>query len=415
MSEDLFAEIQAEQQRRRPIRSHRSGRSGRRPERSRSGRGRSKLALLLALVLLAGLGVGGWIGYTKVRDLFAVPDYATEAQSAEVTVEIKEGSSGGDMARALKAADVVKSEQAFLDAWERNPSAMTIGPGVYKLHAHLSGTDAVLALLDKANRVVNGILITEGMVTVEIFALLSKQLGIPKADFVAAAKDPVALGVPAEWFERQDKRPSALKTAGALEGFLFPARYEFPPNVTARDALRLMVKKFLEVADRLDFVDRVHEERRISPYEALIAASVAQAESAFEKDMGRVARVLYNRVYAGKYSVCHCLGVDSAINYWLKLQGKDPKNSNKIKQSEIRDKHNPYNTYIVDGMPLGPISNPGETALKGAMDPPKTEEIFFITVDQQGTMGYAVDDAGFRAILKQSCANHVLTTSANCG
>ncbi|MBV1850385.1 endolytic transglycosylase MltG [Catellatospora tritici] len=410
MTEDLFAEIEAERQRR-PIRGHRRGASGRRPDRSRSGRGRSKLALLLALVLLAGLGVGGWVAYDKVRSMFAVPDYATEAQSTEVTVEIKEGSSGGDMARALKAADVVKSEQAFVDAWQANPRAVTIGPGVYRLRVHLSGADAVLALLDKANRIVNGILITEGMVTVEIFALLSKRLGIPKADFVAAAKDPIALGVPQEWFERQDKRKSALNTAGALEGFLFPARYEFPPNVTARDALRLMVKKFLDVADRLDFVDRVREERHISPYEALIAASVAQAESAHEQDLARVARVLYNRVYANMYSLCHCLQVDSAINYWLKLQGKDPKNSNKIKQSELADKRNPYNTYVVDGMPIGPISNPGEAALKGAMDPPKTEEIFFVTVDKQGTMGYATDDAGFRAIVRQSCGNGVLVGS----
>ncbi|MDI1462310.1 endolytic transglycosylase MltG [Catellatospora sp. KI3] len=413
MTEDLFAEIEAERQRR-PIRGHRRGGSGQRPKKPRPGRGRSKLALLLALVLLAGLGVGGWLAYDKVRSFFAVPDYATEAQSAQVTVEIKEGSSGGDMARALKAADVVKSEQAFVDAWQAEPRAVTIGPGVYKLRVHLSGTDAVLALLDKANRIVNGILITEGMVTVDIFALLSKELGIPKADFVAAAKDPIALGVPQEWFDRQDKRKTALNTAGALEGFLFPARYEFPPNVTARDALRLMVKKFLDVADRLDFVDRVREERRISPYEALIAASIAQAESARDEDMGRVARVLYNRVYAGKYPVCHCLKVDSAINYWLVLQGKDPKNSNRIKQSEIRDRKNPYNTHYVDGMPIGPIGNPGESALRGAMSPPSTEDIFFVTVDKQGTMGYAVDDAGFQAIVRQSCANGVLVGRPPC-
>src|SRR5262249_27008200 len=82
--------------------------------------GRSILALLLALILLGGLGVGGWFGYDKVKGFFPPPDYTT-AGTGEVTVQVKTGQTATDIAQTLFEAGVVKSARAFSDAAKADP------------------------------------------------------------------------------------------------------------------------------------------------------------------------------------------------------------------------------------------------------------------------------------------------------
>ncbi|MDI1462312.1 endolytic transglycosylase MltG [Catellatospora sp. KI3] len=413
MTDELFLPFDEHPDRDRRRRRHAVDESPRDPRRKKKkkkkrGRGRSWMALLLSVVLLGLLGGIGYFGYDKIKSYFVTPDYTSAATSAEVTVEIKPKWLGLDMAKALKSKDVIASEQAFIEAWEANPKAKGIQPGFYKLRVQLSAADAITMLLDTANRIVKGITIPEGKISLEIFDILSKGLDIPVADFVAAAKDPKALGVPDWWFNRKDGKKSALGTKGAIDGFLFPATYEFPPNVTAKSALQIMVQKFLDITTKMGFVDTVQAERGISPYEALVAASIAQAESVFEKDMAPVARVLYNRVYTGDFP-CNCLQIDSAVNYWLRLSGKLPKDSNDIVQSEQHNKKDPYNTFDFSGMPLGPISNPGEVALKGAMNPPKNGYMFFMTIDQKGTMGWAKTWSEHLTNIRKACSNGILS------
>ncbi len=387
---------------------HRRGRRGAK-KRPAKRRGRSWFALFMTLVLLGGLGYGGYLGYQKVRDIFATPDYSGDGTSEVVMVEVQQGDTLADIARKLKAADVVKSEKAFTTTG--NQDALKIQPGFYNLHKQMSGKAAVLALLDPKNRVVKGVLIREGMMTLEIYALLAEKLGLKVDDFEAAAQDPVKLGVPDWWFNRKDGVPAT--TPKSLEGFLFPATYEFPPNVTAEGALKIMVQKFLSVAGGLKFVDRVQNERHISPYEALITASIAEAEVNKPDDMGKTARAIYNRAYAGLGDT-KLLQVDAAINYWLKLQGKDPKSSNDLLRSELNNPNNPYNTHKRPGLTPTPIGNPGEVALKAAMDPPVGTWIFWVTVDTQGTTLFASSLAEHEANIQVGCRNGFITGSA-CG
>jgi UPF0755 protein len=198
-----------------------------------------------------------------------------------------------------------------------------------------------------------------------------------------------------------------------LEGFLFPATYEFPPNITAEGALKIMVQKFLSVAGSLKFVDKVQNDRHISPYEALITASIVEAEVNKPDDMGKTARAIYNRAYAGLGDT-RLLQVDAAINYWLKLQGKDPKSSNDLLRSELNNPNNPYNTHKRPGLTPTPIGNPGEIALRAAMDPPAGNWIFWVTVDSQGTTLFASSLAEHESNIQIGCRNGFITGSA-CG
>ncbi|MCW3817151.1 endolytic transglycosylase MltG [Micromonospora sp. DR5-3] len=386
---------------------HRRSAVRKRNGRSGGGRGKTIFALLMALVLLGGIGGGAYVGFDRIRSYLVTPDYDGPG-SGEVLVQVKAGDTLTDIGNALYDAGVVKSTKAFIEAADANSRSKNIQVGTYKVRKQMKAADVVILLLDPKSRVVNGVTIPEGTISLNIYAKLSKETKIPVAEFQEAAKDPEKLGVPAFWFKREDGK----KGPKSIEGFLYPSTYEIPPKATAEQILKMMVAEFLRVTQQLDFVDRAQKERQISPYEALITASIAQAEAVDPKDFPKVSRVIYNRVYAGKIG-CKCLGIDSGINYWFRLQGKDPKDSDKLLQSEINDLKNPYNTHNVAGLPITPISNPGEGALKGALEPPNGDWIYFMTVDQKGTMGYGSNDAEFRKLQKQMCDNKVLTGS-NC-
>ncbi|GGM41466.1 ABC transporter substrate-binding protein [Micromonospora sonchi] len=359
---------------------HRRGRK--RDGRSGGGRGKTIFALLLALVLLGGIGGGAFYGFDRIQNFLTTPDY-DGAGTEEVTVQIPQGAFLADMAVVLYEADVVKSTKAFTNAANDNSRSRNIQPGTYKLRKQMSGENALAAMLDPANRIVNGITIPEGRSATSIFKLLSKHTDIPVKQFETAAKNPEKLGVPDWWFKRTDGK----KSKKSIEGFLFPDTYEIPPDATAETILKQMVDHFLTVTGQMEFADRVEKERGgISPYEALIVASLAQAEAGTKKDLGKVARVAYNRAY-GEFP-CNCLEMDVTVNYYLEMTGQKTKTSAEMTRDELLDTKNPYSRKL-RGMIPTPINNPGKDALEGAMDPPKGNWFYFVAVDKEGNSEFA--------------------------
>lgn len=360
---------------------HRRGFVKKRNKRS-GGRGKTVLALLLALVLLGGIGGGAVYGFDRIQNYFVTPDYDGTG-TGEVTVEIKQGALIADMADALHAAGVVKSPKAFIEAAADNSRSKNIQPGLYKLRKQMSGESAVAAMLDLKNRIVNGLTIPEGRTAKNVYKLLSEKTKIPVKEFETAAKDPIALGVPDWWFKRTDGK----KVKPSVEGFLFPDTYEIPPKATAESILKLMVENFLTVTGQMEFADRVQKERGgISPYEALIVASLAQAEAGNKDDLGKVARVAYNRVF-GEFD-CNCLEMDVTVNYYLELTGQETKTSKEMTAADLDNPKNPYNRKLKGLVPT-PINNPGKQALEGAMDPPAGKWLFFVAIDDKGHSAFA--------------------------
>ncbi|GAA1391327.1 endolytic transglycosylase MltG [Catellatospora chokoriensis] len=402
MTEEFFLAFGDEQA---PHRPHRQAQRPNRRKRRKRRRGRTGLAVILTLLLLGGAGAGLYLGYDKLKGYLSTPDYTSTAGTAEVTLEIPEQATGGQMAKLLKAKDVIASEQAFLDAWEANPKAAKIQPGHYKLRVRLSAADAITMLLDPARRVVKGITIPEGRSSFGIYKLLAEKLGIPEAEFKAAGQDPVKLGVPASWFDRDGR-----KVTKSIEGFLFPDTYEFPPDVTAQSALELMVQRFLAVTGELKFAENVRAGLKTTPYEMLIIASLAQAESGTLADLPKVARVAYNRIFKPKTGVCTCLEMDVTINYWFETKGKPIKESGQMTSAEMNDKNNPYNHNVLF-LPT-PINNPGRAALAGAAKPAKGDWYFFVAVDKQRNSAFSSTYAQFCQDNDTAVRNKVLARNS---
>jgi UPF0755 protein len=101
------------------------------------------------------------------------------------------------------------------------------------------------------------------------------------------------------------------------------------------------------------------------------------------------------------------LQFDVTANYWLQLQGKPTKPSGQLTAAELDDPNNPYNTVSKLGLPAGPINNPGEAALLGAMDPPVGEWLFFVAIDKTGRSAFAVTAAEHDKNVQEACKNGV--------
>ncbi|AEV87370.1 aminodeoxychorismate lyase [Actinoplanes sp. SE50] len=364
------------------------------------GRGRTIMALTLVLLLFGALGGVGYIGFGKIRSFFTVEDYDGPG-TGEAVVEVKSGNTATDIANTLFKAGVVKSAAAFVDAAKDDPKSKDIQVGTYLLKKEMKAKDALAMLLDLKNKNVNKVTIPEGLISLQIFDRLSKSTGIPVDDFKAAAKNVQKLGVPSMWFKRRDgKKVDPSK----IEGFLYPATYEFPKDAKAEDILKIIITHFNDEMTKLDFANQASK-LNISPYEALVAASIAQVEALLPQDMGPVARVLYNRAYTGEFP-CSCMQLDSMVNYYLRISGKDAKASENLLRKELHDPKNPYN-YDAKGLAITPISSPGEVALKGAVTAPKSNYFFFVTIDKKGTMAYGRTNDEHQANIRIACQNGI--------
>ena len=362
---------------------HRRGYVRKRSGGSGGGRGKTVLALLLAFVLLGGIGGGAFYGFDRVQSYFVTPDYDGTG-TEEVQVEIKAGALLADMAVTLYDAGVVKSTKAFIEAADENSRSKNIQPGTYKLRKQMSAANAITAMLDPKNKIVDGVTIPEGRTAKNIYKVLNEKTKIPVKEFEAAAKDPLALGVPTWWFKREDGKT----VKPSIEGFLYPDTYEIPPKATAESILKQMVDNFLTVTSEMQFADKVQKDLGgVSPYEALIVASLAQAEAGNKDDLGKVARVAYNRVYKGNFD-CGCLEMDVTVNYYLELSGQKTKSSKEMTAADLDNPKNPYNRKLRGLVPT-PINNPGKDALAGAMAPPKGGWLFFVAIDEEGHSEFA--------------------------
>jgi UPF0755 protein len=133
----------------------------------------------------------------------------------------------------------------------------------------------------------------------------------------------------------------------------------------------------------------------ITPYQALIIASIAQSEAYFPEDMPKVARVILNRLAAHKP-----LQIDATSAYAAKLRGLDP---TKVIYASV---DGPYNTYAHAGLPPTPISNPGAAALAAAVHPASGNWMYYVNDDAAGHLFFTNDENAFAAAVAKCKANN---------
>jgi uncharacterized YceG family protein len=319
--------------------------------RRRGGRRRRRpVAVLVSLLVLAGIVLGIVLGGQKLLGMIdpSARDFTGQG-AGTVQIRVHDGDTLSDIARTLVADGVIASERPFVNAAEAHPDATGIQPGVYSLREQMSSQAALDMLLNPKARLLSRVTLPEGLTVAVTLSRLASSTGTPITQLKAAAANTAALGLP----------PYAH---GKLEGFLFPATYDFEPGTKPVDMLKQMVARTEQALDQL----QIPTAQRMT---VLTEASIVQAEAGSSSDMGKIARVLDNRLADGMP-----LQLDTTVNY---ANGK----AGVTTSPEDRRNPSPYNTYVHKGLPPGAISNPGEDALRAVLSPTPGNWRFFVVVN----------------------------------
>ena len=151
----------------------------------------------------------------------------------------------------------------------------------------------------------------------------------------------------------------------SIEGFLFPATYEFSQHTPSAGLVRDQLAHFGRQWRRVDL--RYARSKNLTPYDVLIIASMIEKETVAPEERKLVAAVIYNRLRNRMP-----LGIDATIRYGRDVPGTEP-----LKQSDI-ESDNPYNTRKRLGLPPTPISNPGLASMKAAAHPAAVDYLYFV-------------------------------------
>jgi UPF0755 protein len=197
--------------------------------------------------------------------------------------------------------------------------------------------------------------IPEGLRLSQTINLLGAKSGIPASAYRTVLNDPASLGLPSY-------------ANGKAEGYLFPATYEVLPHETALGVLKGMVQRFGQEATLVNLpaaANQVHQKQG----QAIIIASLVQAEGGRLSDYPKIARVIYNRLARGIP-----LQLDSTVLYGLNTYGI-------LASDKDLTSPSPYNTYRHKGLPPGPIDSPGAAAIQAALNPAPGPWLYFVTVN----------------------------------
>jgi len=150
-----------------------------------------------------------------------------------------------------------------------------------------------------------------------------------------------------------------------IEGFLFPATYEFTKLTSSARLVRDQLSAFRRQWRKVDL--RYARSKNLTPYDVLIIASMVEKETVAPSERRLVAAVIYNRLRNRMP-----LGIDATLRYGRDVPGTEP-----LKQSDIQS-NDPYNTRKRLGLPPTPIANPGLASMRAAAHPARVDYLYFV-------------------------------------
>lgn len=304
---------------------------------------------LLIVLLAAILGAAAWLAYGLLLPI--------GPRGQEKFVLLRPGSSARHIARELKNAGVIRSERAFL-LWHYWRGLPALKAGEYKFD-HPASAREVYGRIVAGDIYVHTVVIPEGYNIFDIAnALQAAGLG-SREDFLAVAHSDVTL-----ISDLDPQEPS-------LEGYLFPDTYEFTRTQSLHDIAAAMVRRFRQESHQLGLATDFHR--------VVTMASIVERETAVPAERPLVASVFYNRLRRNIV-----LATDPSVIYAALLAGRY---NGVIHQSDLQFDSS-YNTYKHAGLPPGPICNPGRDALQAAIQPARSDFLYFVS-DNNGHHRFA--------------------------
>lgn len=310
---------------------------------------------IISLLFLVAAGVAGFF-YLRTQVYFS-----HGSQEGNSVFKIEKGEGGTMIAENLEKQGIISNKLYFLIYLKTKDLSSQIYPGEYLLNGGMTIPEIVV-IITNPEKVYEKVLFKEGW-TAKQMAEELKTYGFDGEAFLRLAEKPSQEII--DQFPVLADRP---KDAG-LEGYLFPDTYYFSREATPEGILKKILNNTETKIDKS--LRSEIEKQGKSIFKIITMASIVEREVGNEKDRKVVSGIFWNRLEIGQ-----ALQSDATLSYIL----NDNVDAHSLEQTKI---DSPYNTYVNTGLPVGPVSNPGISAIEASVYPEKTNFFYFFTAKEE--------------------------------
>lgn len=310
------------------------------------------IKILFALFILAILALGG-VSYW----LYSSLNKPHQHDKSSKFIQIEKGSTPNQIIERLVTEGVLPGEfpmQVYLRTFG---NAENLKAGEYQFNSPITPLQ-VLKELEKGEENLVNLTIPEGFTRFDIAKRVAEKFPqTPPMD------DKAVLYLMQDTSLIKDISP----TAKNLEGYMYPSTYSFPRDTKPPEVINKMVEQFKKIW-KPEWNEKARQMGR-TPHEIITIASLIETESGVESERPVVASIIYNRL-----AKSIPLGIDQTVVYIAKMQNRW---DGTIHKSDL-ETDSPYNTRKYGGIPPGPISSVSESAINAALNPAKTDYIYYV-------------------------------------
>lgn len=329
----------------------------------------AKLVKLIILFTASFMLIGIIYDYVKVfYDEYMEEYKGTEStEGIDVIVTIPEGASIKKVAAILHEKGLIKYERAFVKRKQKE-SPGEISHGTFTLNTGMTTLQMMETMAPEKDvvKVVDHLVVPEGFTIDQIAARCEEQDICSADDFINAVKS-----VTRSDFSYLADVPAGIDVRYRLEGYLFPATYEIYDTTTPESLVDWMLDTFDDYYDeeikmRADYLG-------LNSYDVITKASMIEREAKIADERRVISGVISNRLEEGMM-----LQIDPTVLYPLTKGMYDRK---EVLYEDL-EFESPYNTYLHEGMPIGPICNPGYDCIEAALYPEDHDYLYYKLVDE---------------------------------
>jgi len=316
-----------------------------------------KFVLTCVIILLVIVIGGAGYGWLQMQP--------TSASEQAKEVQIKQGMGTSKIADVLEQEGLIKNSLIFKVYLKVNKEGSKFKAGKYALTPGLTYQE-IIAKLNAGDVIPDEVIrftIPEGYTINQIADKLSADHQVDRAEFLSLVDDAAAFKLPAS-----TEIPTDTKLIHQLEGYLFPETYELKKGSTAKDMIQRMLNELdKKLATLPSDWEQKMKAQNLNFHQLMTVASLIEREVVVDSERGLVAGVIYNRLKQNKP-----LQIDATIQYLF----DKPKDRLYNKDLKIES---PYNTYLHDGLPPGPIASPSLASIEAALNPEPSKYLYYVT------------------------------------
>ena len=321
--------------------------------------------------------------------------------TARVSFTVNQGDGVQKIADRLKARGLIRSPMMFIYVAFTGPDGNNFYPGTYQLSRAMPPEEIIEIISTKPPAIpIVKVLFKEGWTIGQYADAAAKHPFCGREEFLKIARNPMENDIDTHGHEIHN-----------LEGFLFPATYEFRENVDCEFVVQTLVDQFFKVFTE-DALKRAKElyrdlakghaknlqqkiDRDLS--KAVTMASLIEKESRVQDERKIVGGVFYKRLEKSNQWKLEC---DATFKY---LDGEWVPD---LKKSDYRARSNEYNTYEIHGLPPGPIGNPGKESIEAALDPEMDTPFWYFVAKNDGSYEHFFSSSYGQHQRAIRCSNH---------